>query len=397
MKFKRICLIILDSLGIGELPDASAYDDSGANTLKHLEDRLGALKIPNLIKLGIGAAGKLEKTKSPAELSAFFGRMREVSKGKDTTTGHWEMMGLPLKDGLSLFPEGFPPEILNEFTRRTGLEILGNKPASGTIIIDELGEEHLKTGKAIVYTSGDSVFQIAWHEGKFGLDRLYQICEIARDILDKSPYKVGRVIARPFLGNRLGEFKRTGNRRDFSIAPYGKSALNHLADGKHEVVGVGKIPYIFDFQGITKPLEAHNDQEAIDATIAALKSEKNAALIFTNLNDLDMVYGHRRNIEGYAKHLEFIDTQLPKILEVLQPDDLLLISADHGNDTTYKGTDHTREYVPLLAYSPRFKAAPAASRKLPDRMSFADIGQSLCENFNIKPISSGKSFLAELS
>jgi phosphopentomutase len=396
MKFKRICLVIFDSLGIGELPDASAYDDQGANTLKHLEDRLGALKIPNLMKLGMGAAGNLVKTKPVAEVLGYYGRMKEISKGKDTTTGHWEMMGLPLKDGLSLFPKGFPPEILQKFTKRTGLNIIGNKPASGTEIIDELGQEHINTGKPIVYTSGDSVLQIAWHEEKFGLQRLYEICEIARKILDESPYKVGRVIARPFIGKERGEFKRTGNRRDFSIAPPGQTALDHLIDAKREVVGIGKIPYIFDFKGVSESIEAHNDEEALSATVEALKTKTNAALIFTNLNDLDMVYGHRRNVEGYARHLEHLDAELPKILKVLQTDDLLLISADHGNDTTYKGTDHTREFVPLLAYSPSFGSADLSKRKLSDRETFSDIGQSICDNFSATPIDFGKSFLKDL-
>lgn len=394
-RFDRICILILDSLGVGELSDADAYGDRGSNTLKHLEDKRGPLKIPNLAKLGLAHIGGLQKTLAPETGRAFFSRMKEISKGKDTTTGHWEMMGMPLFEGLSLFPDGFPKKIIDEFKRRTGLEILGNKPASGTEIIDELGAEHLKTGKAIVYTSADSVFQIAWHEEKYGLERLYEICEIARKILDESEFKVGRVIARPFVGTP-GSFKRTGNRRDFSLAPWMPSALEYAKERGLSVTGVGKIPYIYDFRGITKPLEAHNDDEAIVATIEALKKEIQSGIIFTNLNDLDMVYGHRRNLEGYAKQLETIDARLPEILKELRSNDLLLIAADHGNDPSFKGTDHTREFVPLLIHSPSFSEMPFKFRQLKDREAFADIGQTICENFGLRELKYGESFLEEL-
>lgn len=395
IRFRRTIILVLDSLGIGALPDADKYDDQGSNTLKHLEDKLGALKIPNLARLGMSEIADLQKTERPKNTAGFFSRMKEASKGKDTTTGHWEMMGMPLIHGLSLFPNGFSKEILAAFKAYTGLDCLGNKPASGTEIIDELGEEHLKTGKPIVYTSADSVFQIAWHEEKYGLERLYEICEISRKLLDESSYKVGRVIARPFIGTP-GSFKRTGNRRDFSLTPDRPSALDHLKRQGLSVIGVGKIPYIFDFRGITQSLEAHNDDECLEVTLKALKEATQPGVIFTNLNDLDMIYGHRRNIEGYARQLEKLDQRLNDIFKLLKSDDLLLITADHGNDTTHKGTDHTREFVPLLAYSPSFGDGPVSERRLTDRETFSDLGQTLVENFGASPIPFGKSFLSQL-
>ena len=255
MRFKRVCLVILDSLGVGELPDAASYGDEGANTLKHLEDHLGTLKIPNLSRLGLAHVGQLSRTQQSAPNEGYYGRMVEVSRGKDTTTGHWEMMGLPLENGLSLFENEFPKDLLDEFLKRTGLNgYLGNKAASGTVIIEELGEEHLRTGFPIVYTSADSVFQIAWHEEKFGLQKLYEVCEITRTLLDESSYKIGRVIALPFVGSSKENFKRTGNRRDFSLKPPKRTVLSELKEQGVQVFGVGKIPYIFDFEGISTSL-----------------------------------------------------------------------------------------------------------------------------------------------
>jgi len=390
ISFKRICILILDSLGIGELPDASDYGDVGANTLLHVHEALGGLKIPTLSKLGLGhfCLG----AQAPNKVQGYFGRMIEISKGKDTTTGHWEMMGLPVKKAFSVFPKGFPKEIMDRFSHETGLGFLGNKPASGTVIIDELGEEHLKTGHPIVYTSADSVFQIACHEESFGLKELYEICEKTRTILNDSPFQVGRVIARPFLG-KPGAFERTGNRRDFSLSPFGETILTKLKEKQFSTLGVGKIPDIFNGEGITTKLEAHNDEEAVRATMKALKEWTQPGLIFTNLNDLDMIYGHRRNTEGYGKHLEKTDKRIAEILKLLQPDDLLVIAADHGNDPTFKGTDHTREYVPLLLYSPRFKEGSVKERRLPDRRSFCDLGQTIAENFGVQPLKEGQSFL----
>lgn len=385
-------IVVLDSLGVGELPDAREFGDEGANTLKHTDQKLKGLKTPHLDKLGLHQL--LGETQVPAS-RAYFGRMIEISRGKDTTTGHWEMMGLPLHVPMATFPQGFSQELLTEWSKRTSCQYLGNKPASGTAIIDELGAEHLKTLAPIVYTSADSVFQIAAHEEAFGLDRLYKICEITRQLLDETEFKVGRVIARPFLG-QPGSFKRTGNRRDFSITPPGRTALDALKDKGIRVLGVGKIPYIFGFQGITDSLEAHNDQEACEATLNALEKLSEPGVIFTNLNDLDMIYGHRRDAEGYGRHLEWIDSQIGKIVSALQSGDLLVITADHGNDPTYKGTDHTREFVPLLLASPDFAEHPTSRQRLSDRESFADLGQSLVDNFGLTPWPCGKSFLKEL-
>lgn len=392
MNFKRIIIIVLDSLGVGELPDAKDFGDQGSNTLKHTDAALKPLKIPHLQSLGL--FNLIDSDRAAKKTSAFFSRMREISQGKDTTTGHWEMMALPLIKPLSYFPQGFPEDFMEKWTQKTGFGFLGNKPASGTVIIDELGAKHLESGNPIVYTSGDSVFQIAAHEEKFGLDKLYKICEITRELLDEGPFQVGRVIARPFLG-AAGTFKRTGNRRDFSLKPPARTVLNELNERSFPVIGIGKIPYIYGFQGITESIEAHNDQEAVDATLEALK--KKAAVVFTNLNDLDMMYGHRRDAVGYGKQLEWIDSQLPRIQSVLTKDDLMIITADHGNDPTYRGTDHTREYVPLLLWSPRFTEEAASKKKLKDRATFSDIGQSLSENFGIPRAPYGESFLSELS
>jgi len=267
--------------------------------------------------------------------------------------------------------------------KRAGIKFLGNKAASGTVIIDELGEQHLKSGAPIVYTSADSVFQIAAHEEQFGLKRLYELCELTRRFLDETPHKIGRVIARPFIGTP-GSFKRTGNRRDYSIHPPGRTVLNEMKDQGLDVLGVGKIPYIYNFEGITHPIESHSDQEGMDATVKALETFKGPGLLMTNFNDLDMVYGHRRDVEGYGRQIEWLDSQLPRILGLLKVDDLLIITADHGNDPTFRGTDHTREFVPLIVYSPSMPAAPVEQRRLPDRTSFADIGQSLSENFDLE-------------
>jgi phosphopentomutase len=386
-------IVVLDSLGVGELPDAKAFGDSGANTLKHTLERSGKLKLPNLESLGL--LELVSQSTSPST-RGFYSRMKEISHGKDTTTGHWEMMGLPLKQPLSHFEKGFPPEIMREWERLTGCSYLGNVPASGTAIIEQLGGEHLRTLKPIVYTSADSVFQIAAHEEKFGLERLYQICEETRRLLDQSPYKVGRVIARPFVGEE-GSFKRTGNRKDFSLMPPQKTVLDALNEKGISVCGVGKIPSIFGYQGITKILEAHNDQEALEATLTALRSEPQEGVIFTNLNDLDMVFGHRRDVAGYGKQLEIIDAFLPKILAELKDDDLLILTADHGNDPTFKGTDHTREFVPLVLYSPRFEKISTSQRRLKDRETFSDLGQTVADNFNVHGPSHGQSFLSEIA
>lgn len=394
MNFNRIILIVLDSLGVGELPDAQAFGDSGSNTLKHTFEKLKNLQIPHLESMGLLDLATIQTLRVPP--AAFFTRMKERSQGKDTTTGHWEMMGLVLEKGFQTFPEGFPDSFMAEWSHATGCKFLGNKPASGTVIIDELGAQHLTTKAPIVYTSGDSVFQIACHEEVFGLQKLYDICKISRNLLDQSGYKVGRVIARPFIG-KPGAFKRTGNRKDYSVIPHQETALDILSKEKISVTGIGKIPDIFAHHGVHKKYESHNDTEAIEATLLAMTQETQAGLIFTNLNDLDMVYGHRRDVAGYGKQLEFIDSSLPRIFAALHDNDLLVLTADHGNDPTYKGTDHTREYVPLIAYSHSFIKSSRDKKRLADRETFADLGATILDNFKLQPSLPGTSFLKDLT
>ncbi len=393
MTFRRVILVVCDSLGVGALPDAQKFGDTGSNTLLNTDQFMKGLKIPNFQKMGL--LNLINHPQSATETRSFFGRMIEISQGKDTTTGHWEMMGLPLEVALHHFPDGFPTDLMKAWSAKTGLGFLGNKAASGTTIIEELGEEHLKNLDPIVYTSADSVFQIAAHEELFGLERLYAVCEATRKFLDQSAYKVGRVIARPFIG-KPGSFKRTGNRRDFSLKPPSRTHLCELKDAGVQVLGVGKIPYIYDFEGISQSIEAHNDAEAVTATIKALEQTSDRALIFVNLNDLDMLYGHRRDTQGYGKQIEWIDSQLGNILKCLTREDLIILTADHGNDPTFRGTDHTREYVPLLIDSPAFARGSATQHHLADRQSFSDLGATIAQNFGIRSRLPGKSFLKEI-
>lgn len=396
MKFPRITILVLDSLGTGALPDANKFGDEGSHTLQHVYDRT-KIKLPHLKRLGLWNAGRVTAEWAD-QVSGFWTRMRERAHGKDTTTGHWEMMGLTLTEGLTYFPNGFAPDLIQELIERAKLPgILGNKAASGTEIISKLGAEHIRSGKPIVYTSADSVLQIACHEESFGLTRLYDVCRVARGLLDEGDrgLKVGRVIARPFIGTE-GNFKRTGNRKDFSLKPPKETSLVQLMEAGIRTFGVGKIPDIYGHEGISDSLESHSDEEALGATLNALALAPNGSVIFTNFNDLDMLYGHRRDVEGYARQLVELDRRLPEILSSLKETDLLLITADHGNDPTFKGTDHTREYVPLLAYSPSFGEDAAQVRELKERATFADLGQSLIENFGLPPMIEGESFLHEL-
>jgi phosphopentomutase len=392
--FRRVVIMVLDSLGVGELPDAADFGDAGASTLAHTHAAMKGLKIPHLAEMGLLAL--VDSSSTTTSTRSRFMRMMEVSKGKDTTTGHWEMMGLPVTQPMTTFFQGFPADLLKEWSAQTGCNFLGNEVASGTEIIARLGEEHCRTKKPIVYTSADSVFQIAAHEEFFGLQKLYKVCEITRRLLDKSPHKVGRVIARPFLGADAKTFKRTGNRKDYSIEPHGPLVLEACAQAGVSVIGIGKIPSIYNYKGITEKITAHNDQESFEGALQALDRVKGPAVIFTNLNDLDMIYGHRRDAVGYGKQIEWIDSQMPRMLEKLGEDDLLLLTADHGNDPTFKGTDHTREYVPLLAMSPRFAKKSFADARCADRKSMSDLGQSLCENFGLPSWPMGKSFLNEI-
>ncbi|HEX8499940.1 MAG TPA: phosphopentomutase [Pyrinomonadaceae bacterium] len=387
--FERITLIVLDSLGMGEMPDAAAWGDAGADTLGHIcESR--EVRLPNLGGWGLGNVRPLSGVAPAASPRGSYGRCALRSNGKDTTTGHWEMAGIILEKAFPTYPGGFPEDVIERFVARAGVPgILGNYPASGTEIIKELGEEHVRTAKPIVYTSADSVFQIAAHEEVIPVERLYEICEAARDLL-RGEHEVGRVIARPFLGEP-GAFKRTENRHDYAVAPPRDMLLPVLSGAGLDVVAVGKISSIYDAAGVTRELPGKNNDQSIDETIRALGDETRG-LIFSNLVDFDMLYGHRRDVEGYARALEHFDSRLPEIESAMRDTDLLVITADHGNDPTYRGTDHTREYAPLLVYGPRARRGVS----LGDRASLADIGQTVAENFGLK-LKAGESFLSQIA
>jgi len=382
--------MVLDSAGIGEMPDAAAWGDAGSDTLGHiLESR--TVNIPNLQRLGLGNITPLKGLAAVDSPVGNYGKCTLKSDGKDTTTGHWEMAGIILKQGFPKFPDGFPDRIISEFVARSGVPgVLGNVPASGTEIIKDLGEEHIRTGKPIVYTSADSVFQIAAHEEVVPIDRLYEMCEIARNIL-RGDDEVARVIARPFLGSTAEDFKRTENRHDYAVPPPAGNLLPLLKDAGLDVVCIGKIASIYDNLGVTEDLTAKNNDQIIDVTIEALNADSHG-IIFSNLVDFDMLYGHRRDTEGYAKALEHFDTRLPEVFDAMNDDDLLIMTADHGNDPTYPGSDHTREYVPLLVYG----KTSAAGVYLGTRQSLSDIGQTISENFGVE-IADGVSFLNDIS
>src|ERR1041385_173907 len=387
--FNRVLLIVLDGAGIGAMPDAPEWGDAGADTFGHiLESR--TVRLPNLQRYGLGNIRPLQSVPPLDTLDGSYGRCALRSNGKDTTTGHWEMAGIVLDRAFPTYPNGFPSSVIDKFIRETDVPgILGNYPASGTEIIKVLGEEHVKTHKPIVYTSADSVFQIAAHEDVIPLDRLYEICEIARRILD-GEHKVGRVIARPFLG-QPGAFYRTENRHDYAVPPPRDNLLPALADEDLDVVCIGKIASIYDSLGVTEDLTAKNNQQSINQTIKALE-DSSRGLIFSNLVDFDMLYGHRRDTEGYAKALEHFDSRLPEIESAMRTDDVMMITADHGNDPTFRGSDHTREYAPLLVYGKN--AQPSVN--LGSRDSLADIGQTIADNFGLE-LKDGDSFLDKIS
>jgi len=389
MKFNRICLMVLDSAGIGEMPDAADWGDAGADTLGNiLKSR--KVVLPNLQRLGLGNIRQLSDLSAVDQPTGSFGKCALMSNGKDTTTGHWEMAGIILKKAFPTYPGGFPPEIVDEFVEKAKVPgILGNVPASGTEIIKELGEEHVRTGKPIVYTSADSVFQIAAHEEVIPLERLYEMSQIARKILD-GEHRVGRVIARPFLGTVADNFTRTENRHDYAVPPPNENLLLILKENGLDVVCIGKIASIYDSVGVTEDLTAKNNEQTVDQTINALRAESRG-LIFSNLVDFDMLYGHRRDTAGYAAALERFDARLPEIIDAMRPDDLLIMTADHGNDPTQPGSDHTREYAPLLVYGK--SAKPGVD--LGTRSSLADIGQTIAENFGVG-LKAGESFLGEI-
>ena len=378
-KYKRIFTIVMDSLGIGAMPDAASYGDAGTDTLGHISDRMETLTMPNLQKIGMANLHPLKQVAPAEHPMGYYMTLKEASTGKDTMTGHWEMMGLHITKPFQTFTEhGFPKELIEELEKRTGHKVIGNKSASGTEILDELAEEEIATGHMIVYTSADSVLQICGNEETFGLQELYRCCEIARELTMRDEWKVGRVIARPYVGKKKGEFVRTSNRHDYALKPYGRTALNALKDAGLEVISVGKIFDIFDGEGLTESNKSKSSVHGMEQTIEIAKRDF-TGLCFTNLVDFDALWGHRRNVEGYAHEIEKFDVKLGELLPLLHDDDLLIITADHGNDPTHTGTDHTREKVSFLAYSPSMKG----SGSLGESDTFAVIGATIADNFGV--------------
>lgn len=378
-KYKRIFTIVIDSLGVGALPDAADYGDSGTDTLRHISESVEHFYIPNLQKLGLANLRPLVQAAPVEKPMGYYAKLKEASTGKDTMTGHWEMMGLHITKPFQTFTEkGFPQELIDELSERTGRKIIGNKSASGTEILDELAEEEIKTGHMIVYTSADSVLQICGNEDTFGLDELYRCCEIAREITMKDEWKVGRVIARPYVGKRKGDFKRTANRHDYALKPYGRTALNALKDAGFDVISVGKIYDIFDGEGLTESNKSKSSVHGMEQTIEITERDF-TGLCYVNLVDFDALWGHRRDPKGYAEEIERFDEKLGMLLSRLKDDDLLILTADHGNDPTHTGTDHTREQVPFIAYSPSMEG----NGRLEDMDTFAVIGATIAENFEV--------------
>ena len=379
-KYKRIFTIVVDSLGIGAMEDSYKFGDIGVDTLGHISESVENFNIPNLQKLGLSNLHPMKNVKSVEKPLGYYMEMKETSVGKDTMTGHWEMMGLNIDKPFQTFTDtGFPKELIEELEKRTGHKVIGNKSASGTEILDELAEEEIRTGNMIVYTSADSVLQICGNEETFGLDELYRCCEIARELTLKDEWKVGRIIARPYVGKKKGEFKRTSNRHDYALKPYGRTALNALKDNGFDVISVGKINDIFDTEGITEAHKSKSSVHGMEQTIEIAEKDF-IGLCYVNLVDFDALWGHRRDPIGYANELEKFDKNLGVLLEKLKEDDLLIITADHGNDPTYTGTDHTREKVPFIAYSSSMKN----SGELESVSTFAVIGATIADNFDVK-------------
>ena len=379
MKYRRIFTIVIDSFGIGAMDNAADYGDVGCDTFGHIADKVPEIKIPNLIRMGLTQLhpAPVLTSPQPSECIGKYARLNEKSNGKDTMTGHWEMMGLEIKTPFQTFTDtGFPKELIEALEKETGHRVIGNKAASGTEILDELAEEEIKTGAMIVYTSSDSVLQICGNEETFGLDELYRCCKIARELTMKPEWKVGRVIARPYVGKKKGEFKRTANRHDYALKPYGKTAMDALKEAGFDVISIGKIRDIFDGEGITQAIRSKSSVQGMEQTIECLDQDF-TGLCFTNLVDFDALWGHRRNPQGYAEELEKFDVLLGQFLEKMKEDDLVIVTADHGNDPTFKGTDHTKERVPFLAYSPSMKT----SGRINDQNCFAVIGATIADNF----------------
>lgn len=378
-RYKRVFLIVMDSLGIGAMPDSDKFGDFGVDTLGHIAEKMDSFTIPNLRRLGMANLKAMDKVDPVESPLAYYAPLREKSNGKDTMTGHWEMMGIETTKPFITFTEhGFPPELIKELEERTGRHIIGNKAASGTEILDELGEEEIEKGHLIVYTSADSVLQICGNEETMGLENLYHYCEIARELTMKDEWRVGRVIARPYVGKKKGQFVRTSNRHDYALEPTGKTVLNSLKDAGFDVISVGKINDIFVGQGITESNRSKSSVHGMEQTIEIAKRDF-CGLCFVNLVDFDALWGHRRNPIGYGQEIERFDVKLGQLLPVLREDDLLIITADHGNDPTYTGTDHTREKVPFLAYSKKHKG----SGPLPEEDTFAVIGVTIADNFSL--------------
>ncbi|GIN96466.1 phosphopentomutase [Siminovitchia terrae] len=389
--FKRVHLIVLDSVGIGEAPDAKDFGDIGADTLGNIAEKVNGLNMSNMGKLGLSNIREIKGIDKAEKPLAFFTKMQEASRGKDTLTGHWEIMGLITSHPFKVFPTGFPELLISRLEEASGRSVIGNIPASGTEIIEQLGPEHMKTGALIVYTSADSVLQIAAHEEIIPLEELYKICEKARELTLAEEYKVGRVIARPFIGSP-GNFQRTANRHDYALKPFGRTVMNELSSNNLDVIAIGKIHDIYDGEGITESIRTQSNMDGMDKLIQVMEKDF-TGLSFINLVDFDAKFGHRRDPEGYGAALEQFDERLPEVFERMQENDLLIITADHGNDPTHHGTDHTREYVPLLVYSKRFNGG----RELSVRKTFADVGATIAHNFGIGWKGAGESFLSELT
>lgn len=388
--YKRIHLVVLDSVGIGEAPDADKFGDAGSHTLGHIAEEAG-LVVPEMEQLGLGTIEALKGVKAVEDHKGYVTKLEEISVGKDTMTGHWEIMGLDIQTPFRVFPEGFPQDLLDKITEFSGRNIImgANKPYSGTKVIDDFGPEQMETGSLIIYTSADPVLQIAAHEDIIPLDELYRICEYTREITKDDPYMIGRIIARPYVGEP-GNFTRTPNRHDYALDPFGKTVLDSLKDNGKDVIAVGKINDIFNGQGITDAVRTKSNMDGVDQLLNVMK-EDFTGLSFTNLVDFDALFGHRRDVKGYAQALEDFDARLPEIYEAMGEDDLLLITADHGNDPTYPGTDHTREYVPLLAYSKNMTGQGTIKQG-----HFSDISATIAENFGVPATENGISFLDQL-
>lgn len=388
--FNKIHVVVMDSVGIGEAPDAANFGDVGSHTLGHIAEKMNGLTMPVMESMGLANIEPLQGMQATNEPKAYYGKMQEASVGKDTMTGHWEIMGLNIDKPFKVYPDGFPAELIAELEKRTGRKVLCNQPASGTQVIEDFGKEHMETGAIIVYTSADPVLQIAAHEEIIPLDELYKICEIARELTLQPEYLVGRVIARPFIGTP-GDFSRTSNRHDYALKPFGRTTMNVLKDAGLDVIAIGKISDIFNGEGVTDAVRTKNNTDGMDKFAEVVRRDFHG-MSFLNLVDFDANFGHRRDPLGYGQALQEFDARLPEITSAMSEDDLLIITADHGNDPTYHGTDHTREYVPLIVYSPRFNGGA----ELELRETFADIAATVAENFQVEAPAFGKSFLQEL-